>query len=350
MPISDEFTLLQIVRDTLTAKKSPLTQIDSSDFDDCALVKIDDEYSFAISTDFVRWTWFYPFEKGFMSYYDVGWYLIWANLSDIASSGATPIGLTTIIRYWEVMNDDDFREVLLWMNDICKKYNTSIIGGDSWSYKADVFGATVFGKVRTKKAMLRKNVRSGDVVCVTGKLWDAFAAISYLKNEMNKQSILSPDEENELFKSWRRLEPKVFEWMLLSEKCERVACQDISDWFKGTVFQMSAVSWKTFTIYEDKLPISEELKKVANALKKDYLEIAFSASVDFELLCTMSKEDYESISTVFIERGYNLFLVWEVNENGKNNIIRNDGKSYDIPWTEWKQQSEDFIRNIISTK
>jgi len=347
MTISDEFTLLKIVRDSLSAKNHDDVQLDSWDFDDCALIKIDETNSFAITSDFVRGTWFLPFQRGIMSYYDVWWYLIGANLSDLASIWATPLGLTTAIRYSDDIDDASFTEVFRGMNDICKKYNTSIIGWDSWSYASDVFCATAFWKVQTDKAMLRKNVQDGDVVCVTWDLWDAFAAMVYLKQNLSEKNILSKEEEERLFLAWKRLEPRVSEWMLLSEKCRRVAAEDISDWFKATALQMSAISWKIFRFYEKDIPISNEVKKIAEALDMDVLQLAFSASVDFELFITLSPEDYSTIKTEFDNRWFSFYKVWEVVTDGNNRIQRLSWEITDLPGTEWKQQSGDFIRDII---
>lgn len=348
MPISDEFTLLKIVRNTLNAENHSDIQADSSDFDDCALVKIDEENSFAITSDFVRGTWFDPFRFGFMDYYDVWWYLIWANLSDLASCWAEPIGLTTAIRYGKSMDDEKFAEVFRWMNDICKKYNTSIIGWDSGSYESDVFCATAFWKVKTKKVMQRKNVENRDIICVTWNLGDAFAALAYLKNDLRTKNILSKPEEEKLMLSWKRLEPRIEEWKILSKECERVACEDISDGFKATAMQMSAISWNTFTFYEELFPISNEVKKIAKELNIDYLKLAFSASVDFELFCTLSEDDYYKMKKLFSEKWMNLIKVWVVDNNWENRIQRKNGEFTEIPGIEWKQQSWDFIKEIIS--
>lgn len=343
MPISDEFTLLKIIRDSLWAKNHDDIQADASSFDDCALIKIDEENSFAITSDFVRWTWFDPFKAGFMDYYDAGWYLIWANLSDLASCGATPVWLTTAIRYWKDIDDDSFREIFRGMNDICEKYNTSIIWGDTGSYETDVFCATAFGKVQTDRAMMRSKVWDNDIVCVTWNLWDAFAALTYIKNNLNLKNILTQDEENKLVKSWKRLEPRVFEWIILSKECERVACEDISDGFKATALQMSGISGKSFRFYEELFPISDELKKVAQAMDVDYLKLAFSASVDFELFCTMSESDYFHVKKIFDAKWYSLIKIGEVHSSWVNELIRVDWSVTDIPGVEWKQQSFDSL-------
>jgi len=234
------------------------------------------------------------------------------------------------------------------MNDICSMYNTSIIWGDSWSYVSDVFCATAFWKVESSKAMLRKNVQIWDVVCVTGNLWDAFAAMAYLKNDLDKKDILSQEEEERLFLSWKRLEPRVFEWILLAKSCKRVACEDISDWFKATALQMSAISKKTFTFFEKDIPISNELKKISKALNTDVLQLAFSASVDFELFFTLSPDDYKNVTSIFSCKWYGIYKVWIVNFLGENQIERLSWSVTEIPWVEWKQQSWDFIRDIIN--
>jgi thiamine monophosphate kinase len=86
--ISDESTLFGYIGEILKYAHNPLLPITSRDMDDCALMKISDTESLAITSDFVRGSGFTLFGLGLMNYYDAGYYLISANISDLASTGA----------------------------------------------------------------------------------------------------------------------------------------------------------------------------------------------------------------------------------------------------------------------
>ena len=67
--------------------------------DDCAVIELKNSEKLVIGSDYIRGRQFYLFQSGHMDYFDLGYYLVCANLSDIAAMGAHPIGLTLIFRY-----------------------------------------------------------------------------------------------------------------------------------------------------------------------------------------------------------------------------------------------------------
>lgn len=345
--ISDEATLLGIIKSILDYENSTDVKIGVESMDDCALIKISDKDSIAITSDFVRGSGFYLFELGLLNYYDAGYYLISANLSDLASVGAKPLGLTTVIRYAD-MDDNNFREVFNGMKASADLHNTQIIGGDIGGHKADVFVATAFGIVETEKALLRKNVKDDDLLCVTGVIGRPITALTYFKEVKNYGFKLSEEEEIRVLNSWKRPRARIKEGIILSQSGFGNACQDISDGLKATIEQMSDLSGKTFTIYSEKIPIDDATKKLGDFLKIDPVQIAISASVDFELLFTIPKDKYKECLESFKAEGLNLYVIGEVNNRKKNILIDSPSSEKDLPGVTWKQQqSSDYLKQII---
>ena len=107
MTISGEQTRLQIIRSILNEQSLPAQSIaasvdlvvDAHDADDCAVYDLPGNLSLVVGMDFIRGTKFTLFREEYLNYFDIGYYLVVANLSDIAAMGATPIGLTTVVRY-----------------------------------------------------------------------------------------------------------------------------------------------------------------------------------------------------------------------------------------------------------
>src|SRR6266849_8944746 len=91
MTISSEQKRLEIIRDILKPKTFPRTDlpvqlaIGTEDADDCAVYDIYDNLSLVVGTDFVRGTNFKLFQEGYLNYFDLGYYLVAANLSDVAA-------------------------------------------------------------------------------------------------------------------------------------------------------------------------------------------------------------------------------------------------------------------------
>ena len=53
-------------------------------------------------------------------------------------------------------------------------------------------------------------------------------------------------------------------------------------------------------IYEERIPISEEYKKIAKSLNLNYLDLILHVGEDFELLFTISEEKLELIKDKWI--------------------------------------------------
>ena len=346
--LSDEYALFDIIRRTLDYSASPAITTGVESMDDCAILKITDNVSLAVTSDFVRGSGFTLFELGQLDYYDVGYYLISANLSDLASVGAKPLGLTTIVRYADKMNEADFQSVFNGMKDSADRFNVPIVGGDIGSYKADVFAATAFGLVDSGTAMLRKNVQDGDLLCITGTVGKAITALTYFKEVKAKGLILSPEDEQHILNAWKKPPARIPQGLLLRQNSLANACQDISDGLKATIEQMSGLSQRYFNVYTDQIPIDPVTYKVADFLGVDPVQIALSASVDFELLFTIPAIKRAETETAFAAQGFALHIIGETNGLDHNVLIDADGTQRPIPGTVWKQQTgTDFIHEII---
>lgn len=345
----DENSLFRIIRDTLKYEPVPDFPIGLDAMDDCALLRIDDKMSMAISTDFVRGSGFSLFKLGLMNYFDVGYYLISANLSDLASTGAKPSGLTTVIRYAD-MDASDFEQVFKGMKASADVHNTPIIGGDIGSYTADVFAATVFGVVPTDKALLRRNAKKGDLLCVTGIVGRAFTALLYFAKCKQIGHTLSEEFEREILLAWQRPQARIQEGLLLSSGFSK-CCQDISDGLKATVEQISQQSHVGFTLFEEKIPIHASTVELGKMLGIDPLEIAFSASVDFELLFTIDREIEAECVEAFKKKGLKFSVIGEVNDLQKNYVRRSNGLQTALPGMPFDQRPiQEIIQAVLSAK
>jgi thiamine-monophosphate kinase len=282
-----------------------------------------------------------------MNYIDVGYYLVVANLSDIAAMGAKPLGLTTVVRYSENMTKKDFEDVFHGIRLAADFYNVQVVGGDIGSYHADVFAATAFGLINPKKALLRKNVKKGDLLCLTGPIGLAAAAMLYVKKLLPVGIRISKDDETKLIASWCRPVARINEGTLLSSECLANACQDVSDGLTATISQLSKNSGICFTVEEEKIPISDLTRTIASYLKIEPLTLAMSASVDFQLLFTVAPDKEKQYIEIFELFGFPIYIIGATNNLGENIIIKADGHSTELPGIPWDQQSDDLIEDIL---
>src|SRR6266700_3016755 len=142
---------LESVRTILQAQSLPgaissvQLMMNADDNDDCAVYDFPGNLSLVVGMDFVRGPGFVLFQERYLNYFDLGYYLVVANLSDIAAMGATPIGMTTVIRYRASLTDKDFTQILEGIKAAAAYYQTPIVGGDIGEYTETVLAATAFG-------------------------------------------------------------------------------------------------------------------------------------------------------------------------------------------------------------
>lgn len=349
--MSDERTKLAILKRVLSnaqpvQKDGPvLLGVDAQD--DAAVVRLSKSSDLVISSDFIRGTGFYLFQLGHLDHFDVGYYLVIANLSDLAAMGAKPIGLTTVIRYGPDQTDEQFEKIFLGIRAAADKYDVIVVGGDTGSYHADVFVATAFGLAQDNGVLLRSGARNGDLLCVTGTVGLPITAIAYFKRAKNLGLSLPKVEEERILGSWKRPVPRIREGLVLCKNEIASACQDISDGLKATVEQISKLSEVNFTIFEDRLPIDSTTKRVAEFLGISVPQLALSASVDFQLLFTMSPDKKTLCDSVMRSEGLSYSIIGEANSPPDNILVRIDGTEGPLPGVGWNHQAGDLIEQVV---
>ena len=354
MEISGEQKRLEIVRQILAVQSFqgnsiPVQLVVSAEnADDCAVYDLPGNLSLVVGTDFIRGTGFILFQKGLLNYFDIGYYLVIANLSDIAAMGATPIGLTTVIRYKDTLDDANFRQLLEGIKAAALFHSTPIIGGDIGGYVEVVLAATALGITERGKYLQRKGTREGDILCITGQAGLPGTALVYFTQAKNDGFRLSKDEEDILLQSWKRPIAHIQEGKALLNLGIVHACQDVSDGVKATVDQLATASNVSFRLYETHFPIHEITKKVARFLHLDPIALAFSASVDFHLMFTIAQQDIDTVKNTFTLLNCALYQIGHaISATESSYLVRNNGGKSAVPGIAWQQQPGDVIRTII---
>jgi len=156
------------------------------------------------------------------------------------------------------------------MDDCARKFNTHIIGGDTDSHDELTMTGTALGVIRKKLFIQRSGAKTGDMVCVTGNLGTAGAAIISLnKNHPVDQNILKA-----LFEP----EPRINEGIALAATGAVSSMMDISDGLAMSLHDLSKASGVGFKIYENKLPVlpkSSIYLKAMSCLRRLFLRAGF---------------------------------------------------------------------------
>jgi thiamine-monophosphate kinase len=264
----------------------PLVGADGQD--DCAVLRMSGDQDLVVGSDYVRGPKFRLYEMGLLSLSDLGYYLVAANVSDVAAMGARPLGLLSVIRYPPDMSDDEFVEVLTGIKQATHDFRCPGIGGDIGGAERLFLSATALGVCRPGRALLRSGARPGDVLCVTGPTGIAGAAMAYFRSAVKIPEIECHREV--LLRSWRRPVARVDEGIRLGESDLVTSCQDTSDGLKAAVHGLADASAVGFVVEEAKIPVAPQVRDVCRLLDLDLMATIMGDSVDFQLAFTITPE------------------------------------------------------------
>jgi thiamine-monophosphate kinase len=272
--------------------------------DDAAWFRVTGDLELVFASDYVRGTEFLLFELGVLNYYDVGFYLAAANISDMAAMGAKPIALTSVIRYPRTLSDSEFAEILRGIRDCCSLHGCKNVGGDIGTAERVILSASAIGMTRPGHTLTRSGARPGDVVLLSAPTGVALAAMIYFDGKSKYGWKLEQRHEDHLSAAWKRVSPETKLGAFLSEKKLATSCQDTSDGLRATVEQIETASMVSLRIDMDRVPVAESVQAVASLADLPVMDIVFGGSVDFRLLFTVPQPDVRLIPSPATVIGY----------------------------------------------
>lgn len=248
--------------------------------DDCAVLDIDGENYLLATTDMLHRKTDFPEQ---MSGWQIGWMSVAVNLSDLASKGARPLG---ILMAMGIPQDEELgfiEDIVRGMDDCASRYNTRIIGGDTDSHEELTMAGTALGLVKKGMLVRRTGAKEGDLVCVTGHLGTAGAALLAMEKNI--------PVDRKIMKALFEPLPRINEGMALADAKAVTSMMDISDGLALSLHDLSKASNVGFRIYENKLPVLPEVKGLLKG--EELLEAVVYTGGDFELLFTVAPDKIE---------------------------------------------------------
>jgi thiamine-monophosphate kinase len=231
----------------------------------------------------------------------LGYKAVVVNLSDIYAMNAIPTHITVSIGFsnrFAVETLDEFYEGVY---AACEAYDVDLIGGDTTtSLKGFVISVTAIGEVAPDKYVKRSTAQSGDLICVSGELGAAFLGLTLLEREKRifEETGAQPDLEGQSHIVGRLLKPEarkdIVEYFA-EENITVTSMIDVSDGLSSELMHICTQSKLGCVLYEDKLPMADDMKNFAYKLTMDPTACALSGGEDYELLFTVPQAEYEKV-------------------------------------------------------
>lgn len=313
-----------------------------ADQDDGAVVSVPEGRDICATTDFVRGTGFFLFQKGHLALRDIGRYVVAANVSDLAAMGATPHFYLSIVRYQRDRTLEEVEEILAGISDACADFECPLVGGDTGSYACDVLSGTAVGTLPRGKRLSRKTMRADDVILISGQVGGAAAALAYAATlDCPSDSVAF----SEAIERWRRPTARVTLGQALVELPNRVSCMDVSDGLTASLQQLAKITGLGFVINAGSLPISDSVIAIARSVEIDAIHLACSASVDFELLVACAPQDLDAVMRAAERSSTRLTPIGTSNATGVVRMTDSSGATYEqLPGVPWDHQVEDVSK------
>jgi thiamine-monophosphate kinase len=233
----------------------------------------------------------------------LGYKSVVVNVSDIYAMNATPTQILLGLGFSNRFSVEALDEFYEGVYAACEEYGVDLIGGDTTtSQKGFIISCTAIGEVSPDKYVKRDGARKGDLLCVSGDLGAAFLGLTILEREKKiflESPSVQPDLEGEKYIVGRILKPEARKDVIAffaGNNMQPSSMIDISDGLSSEILHLCRQSKTGCVLYEEKIPVAEETRLAAFKFNLDPTACALSGGEDYELLFTVSQDDYDTIA------------------------------------------------------
>lgn len=242
------------------------------------------------------------FDLSYMPLKHLGYKAVMVNLSDIYAMNAIAKQITVSIAVSNRFPVEALEELYEGIAAACKIYNIDLIGGDTTSSTTGLLiSITAIGEAKQDDLAYRDGAKENDLLVVTGDLGAAYLGLQVLEREKKVFEVnpaAQPDLENYTYLVERQLKPearKDIVTLLNKLEVKPTAMIDISDGLSSEVLHICKNSGVGCNVYEDKIPLDPQVIATCEEFNIDSTTIALNGGEDYELLFTISTEDFPKI-------------------------------------------------------
>lgn len=232
----------------------------------------------------------------------LGYKAVAVNVSDIYAMNAQPrqitISLAISSKYSIAAIEEIYEGALL----AAERYGVDIIGGDTTSSLSGlIISITAIGEVETDKAIKRNGAKENDLIILTGDVGGSYIGLTLLQQEKEVWKVnpnSQPDFTGKDYVLERQLKPEARKdiiTLLKDLKVTPTSMIDVSDGVSSEMMHICKNSEVGCNIYEEKLPIDPTTYHSARDFNIDPTMCALNGGEDYELLFTISQEDFDKI-------------------------------------------------------
>jgi len=309
--------------------------------DDAAILDFKDE-QVLVSTDLLAEG--VHFDLAYVPLKHLGYKAVVVNLSDIYAMNAEATQITVSLalsnRFPVEAVEELYQGILLAANN----YKVDVIGGDTTSSQSGlIINITAIGKAKSENIIKRSGAKPNDLLVVTGDLGGAYMGLQVLERENEVFKVnpnMQPDLDAYSYIIERQLKPearKDIPALLQKLQVKPTSMIDISDGLSSEIIHLCKNSGVGMNLFEDKLPIDPTVINVCEEFNLDSTTVILNGGEDYELLFTISQEDYDKI-----KGNPNLTVIGHATEASEGmHIITRAGQKIELIARGWNHMKDE---------
>ncbi|GAA4268554.1 thiamine-phosphate kinase [Hyunsoonleella aestuarii] len=267
--------------------------------DDAAILNFEDN-KIVVTTDLLIEN--VHFDLSYMPLKHLGYKAIMVNLSDVYAMNATATQITVSVAVSNRFPLEALEDLYAGIETAASLYNIDLIGGDTTSSTTGLLiSVTAIGEVDGNDEVYRSGAKPNDLLVVSGDLGAAYMGLQVLEREKEVYKVNpnnQPDLEPYTYIIERQLKPearKDIVKLLKDLEVKPTSMIDISDGLSSEILHICRQSEVGCDLYEEKIPLDPQVITVCEEFNIDSTTVALNGGEDYELLFTISPEDYPKI-------------------------------------------------------
>jgi len=242
------------------------------------------------------------FDLSYMPLKHLGYKAVMVNLSDVYAMNGNATQITVSIAVSNRFSLEALEELYEGIHLACKGYNIDLIGGDTTSSTTGLLiSITAIGEINKDDVVYRNTAKPNDLLVVTGDLGASYLGLQVLEREKQVFQV-NPDSQPDLtdysYLIERQLKPearKDIVKLLKDLDVKPTSMIDISDGLSSEILHICTQSKVGCNLYEDKIPLDPQVISACEEFDLNSTTVALSGGEDYELLFTISQEDFPKI-------------------------------------------------------
>lgn len=232
----------------------------------------------------------------------LGYKAVASNVSDVCAMNGKAEQITVSLGVSNRFPLEALEELYEGIRIACDVYGVDLVGGDTTSsYSGLIISITAIGAAKKEDVVYRSGAKEFDLLVATGDLGGAYVGLQVLEREKEvykENPNIQPDLEGHDYIIQRQLKPeaRVDVVKFLNELgVKPTSMIDISDGLASEIMHLCKSSKVGCHVYDEKIPIDAKTSMTALDFNLDPSICALNGGEDYELLFTVSQDDFEKI-------------------------------------------------------